>query len=292
MNLINKKENKKNLICLFILLSLIAILLSGCDKEIKYGEIDNISPPVSHEVTKSYFTSKKGEILNRAVIFQRAGELEKSIDLLEKFTTHYPNNPVGQFYLGKAYYKNKMYEDSIKRLKKAYMLDKSSLEALLYLGRAYQETGNRDIAVKFLYKYILRESNTYLIQKTTREINSLAKSVNGNDLIGNVTVTDQIIKEKKIALTPKILFNSNTPEIYAVIEIIEAPYNTEIESKWFQIGQNKNKKLIKTYSKKAEGSKNIVFSIKKPSNKWINGEYKLDIIVNEYEKTSIKFYIF
>ncbi len=277
---------------LFFLLICLCLFISGCNKDGESSDITKIVSPTDHEVVKSYHSSRGEDLLNLAIINLRAGEIQKSIALLEKFTAYYPSNPVGQFYFGKAYYKNRMYEDSIKKFKKAFILDPASPEPLLYLGRAYEKTGNRKKAIKTLYEYLLRESDAYAIQKTGKEINSLAQPVVGKNIIGRISVTDEIIREKSLALSSKILFKRDTPEIFTSLEVIEAAYDTKIDVKWYYLVSNDKKMKVNSSSFKVEGSKNALVSIKNPSSDWPAGKYKLEIFVDNEKNTSLNFYIF
>ena len=275
----------------FIFLICLPLLISGCTS----GSDDIIkisSSTTGQEFTKTHPSFKGENILNLGIINLRAGNVRESVKLLEEFANYHPNNPVGQFYLGKAYYKDMRYEDSIVKFKQAFILDKETPEPLLYLGRAYKKLGNRKKAVKTLYKYLLIESDTSIAEKIREEINSMSEPVIGSGIIGRIFVTNEVNREKGIALGTKVIFRANIPEIYASLEIINAPYNTEIETKWYYIISDEEKMEVNKTSFNAEGSKNALVSLKKPSSQWPLGEYKLEIYVDKEKNASVNFYIF
>ncbi len=279
-------------IILFLIIISLPVLICGCDKTDSSGDIVKIMPPVGHEVVKDFHSINREDLLNLAVINLRAGKTRESIELLEKFTTYYPGNSVGHLHLGRAYYADQRYEDAIGRFKRAYVLDRYSPEALFYLGKAYDRAGNTNKAVKTLYKYILAEPDALSRQKAADEINLYTDPIGGKGIIGRVSVTDEVIKENNLALSSKACFNREIPEIFASVEIVGAPSNTDIIAMWLYFVSEGKKMKVNSASFSLTGSKNALISLKKPSQNWPAGKYSLEIFVDKEKNTSLIFYMF
>lgn len=277
---------------LFLIIITLPALISGCDKSNSSEDIIKIVSPDGHDIVKNIHSAKQEDLLNLGAINMRAGKLQESIQSLEKFTTYYPHNPVGQLYLGRAYYADQRYDQAIKRFKRAYVLDKSSPDPLLYLGKAYDKAGNTAKAIKSIYKYILEEQDQLSKQKAADQINLYAKPITGKGIIGRVSVTDRVIKENNLALTSKACFSRKIPEVFASVEVIEAPYDTEIEARWLYVVSEEKKMEVNSASFSLTGSKNALVTLKKPSQDWPVGEYNLEILVNNEKNTSLTFYVF
>ena len=305
---------------IILCLALTTLFLTGCEK----ADMDMAETMPPRDLVKEYYMLQKENLLELGVINLRGQDIEKSIELLEVYTTRYPNQAIGQFYLGKAYYKNMRYEDSIKKFKRAYNLDSSVVQSLLYLGKAYKRTGENQKALKVLYKYISSEFSD--VNRARDEINKMAEPVMGKHVIGRVFVSDDVLHEKNIALSMKSCFPAQTPEIYASIELLETPAmpeqegfsdceklksiegsvisenrnsnafpicnKTEIRARWNYFLSEEEKVEVNSISFKAEGAKNTLLSFKKPFTGWKEGEYELEIFVNNEKNVSLIFYIF
>ncbi len=283
-------KNIKNNLLLFLLIISISLFLNGCDED-KAADMVKITPPTDHEVIQGFHSMKGDDMLNLAVINMRAGEIKKAILMLEKFIIRYPNNPVGLFYLGQAYYKKGLYKEAINNLKRAYALDTTMTKPLYYLSKSYEKIGDRKKALKALYKYLLTETHSYRINLIIKEANSYAEPVIGRGIIGRVSVTDEVIPEKKLALCPKFFIRADALEIFASLEIIEAPHNTGISAKWYHINSENKKKEVNSSTFSVKGSKNELIPLKKPSSGWTAGEYRLEILVENEKNLSLYFYI-
>ncbi|HSA06818.1 MAG TPA: tetratricopeptide repeat protein [Candidatus Gastranaerophilales bacterium] len=275
-----------------LILVCLPLIMSGCDQKNSSEDIIKIAAPVEHEIIEKHSSLDQETLLNQGIINLKADNVEKAIEILENYTTYYPHNSVGQFYLGKAYLNNMRYEDAIKTFRKTLMLDESETQAFLYIGQAYEKMGQRKSAIKYLYKYLIAESGSLDTKKISGEINDLAEPVIGKDIIGRVFVTNEVIKEKNLALKPMTCFESAVPEIYGSLEIIDAPANTEIEVKWRFLLKNDKKMEINSHFFTVQGTKNALALIKKPVPNWIPGEYELEILVDGEKNTNLNFYIF
>ncbi len=152
-----------------------------------------------------------------------------------------------------------------------------------HLGRAYY--ANNEIS-KFLY----HTKQAFLLDNTL--VRELSGPVIGKNVIGRVFVTDRVEKEKNIALTPMVWFDKNIPFIYASLEIINAPPDTEIEAE-LVYELSKNERLdVNSVLFKTTGSENTAISVKKPSSGWPAGKYRLNIFVNGAKNIDLTFYIF
>lgn len=281
---------KNKILKTFCLLLFLPIIISGCNKN--SDNIQKITALPAHEAVDDFHSYREEDLINLGEINLRAGNFQKAIRILEKVTAYYPDNPIGQFYLGKAYYKNKRYEDSIGKFKYAFVLDKSYPEPLFYLGKAYEKTGKREKAIKALYKYLLIESNPYNQEKAREDLNYLSIPVVGKDVIGRIFVTDEIIREKKLAMNSKVCFRANVPEIFASIEVIGAPNNTNVEANWYYLASENKKMEVNSTKFTVNDSKSVLASLKKPSYDWPPGKYILEILVNKEKNASLNFYIF
>lgn len=101
----------------------ITILTTGCEQSSTSGDIIKIAPD-DHTLMQDYSSFQGDNALNEAVIYLRAGEAEKAIFILEKFTTYYPNNSMGHFHLGRAYYQNNQIDKFLRHTKQAFLMDK------------------------------------------------------------------------------------------------------------------------------------------------------------------------
>ncbi|OGI00175.1 MAG: hypothetical protein A2Y25_00310 [Candidatus Melainabacteria bacterium GWF2_37_15] len=233
--------------CIKLLLLFIFITLttSGCDKS-----SEDIIKIVSddHAMVKEHSEFKVENALNEGLINLRAGNIQKSIEILEKFITYYPTNSLGHYYLGKAYFENNELNKSLHHTKQA------------------------------------------LYDKTLT--NELAGPIIGKGVLGRVFVTNEVIEEKNLALKPKACFDKNTPVIYASLEIINAPSDSEIEAEWvYELPKNEQVKVNSSLFK-ANGSKNALVSVKKPTSEWPAGKYRLNVYINGEKNTDLTFYVF
>ena len=238
--------------CIKLLLLFIFITLttSGCDKSSE--DIVKITSD-DHAMVKEHSEFKIENALNEGLINYRAGNIQKSIEILEKVVTYYPTNSLAHYYLGRAYFENNELNKSLHHIKQA------------------------------LYDKILA--------------NELAGPIIGKGILGRVFVTNEIIEEKNLALKPKACFDKSTPVIYASLEVINAPPKSQLEAEWvYELPKNNEqvREQVKVNSAffEANGSKNALVSVKKPSSEWPAGKYKLNVYINGEKNTDLTFYIF
>lgn len=272
-------------------LTCLLVFAAGCDDK-DAADFIRSAPPTEQQILSDFHSQKPENIFNEGLINLRAGELQKAILLLEKFTQLYPFNSMGQFYLGQAYYRNNRFEEAITRFKRAYQIDNTNTAALFWTGKAFLELGREQEAKNALLTYILSESNAQNRNKAAKEINSMADPVAGRYIIDSVYITDVSKNDENTFPEPKICFPSSAQEIFAVVKTLHAPSKTQIEANLHYVVSKNEKKKVATTAYWAEGSENIVFPFKKPLDGFLPGEYELEIFSDKEKNISITFYVF
>lgn len=109
---------------LILLFITITLLTTGCEKNSDSGDIVKIVPE-NHSLLREFSELKPEYAINEAVINLRAGKIQDAITILEKITMYYPQNPVAQFQLGRAYYLNNEFDKFLHHTKQAFLADRN-----------------------------------------------------------------------------------------------------------------------------------------------------------------------
>jgi tetratricopeptide (TPR) repeat protein len=272
------------------LIVIFPVILNGCDGN-QAEDIEKITTSSEQEVIRDISAYQGENSLNQGVVCYKAGNIPKAIAALEQYVLYHSQNSMGQYYLGKAYFANNMFDKAIVHLGKAVNLDDEISDSYYYLGKSYQSLNNKQKAIENLYKYISLNPNILNKVKIEDEINNLSSPVIGIDIIGRIFTTDQVIKDKNIAVDSKSLFLQETDTIYASLEIINPKYNSIIYAEWSYLSPVSDKVQVNTIQFTVSSSKNAVLSLKKPLTGWPSGQYLLEIYVNRIKNSEIKFYI-
>lgn len=226
-------------------------------------------------------------ILCILIIFTTTGCNENSFpeaagghSLIKDYTSFKADNALNE---AKIYLRAGDIENAIFILEKFVTYRPNNPLGHLYLSKAYEQTDE-------FKKSVHHMKRAFMLDNTLSE--ELAGPVLGKGVVGRVFATNRVNEEKNLALKPKAWFDKDTKIIYASLEIINAPVNTEIETEWaYELAKNEQVKINSTRFK-AEGSKNTLVSLEKPTSGWPIGKYRLNVIVNGYYNTDLIFYVF
>lgn len=265
-----------------ISLILLTILFSGCSFTHK-----DSSKVVSYNYDIPY---KAKILLNKAVNEIRYGDSPLAINDLKELIASYPDLAIGYYNLGLAYINNKQTNEAIKAWEKTIKIDNKYSDAYFNLGKAYK-TIDKTKARNNLIKYVILRPDDPYINTIKDEISRLREPVIGKDVIGHISVTDEVDFKNNIALSIKDFFKPDTQAIYSCIELINTSKDKNIQVNWLYILPDNEKILVNSAHFAEQGSKSVIVSLKKPYKAWPSGIYEEVILINGVESAKTSFVI-
>lgn len=273
----------------FVLIAAVILFFIGIFAVSAYKNYSDKKYGVS-EKQDIYIPDKAKTILNSGIAHIKSKQTELAIKDFQHLTKLYPKLALGYYNLGLAYIQSNDVNNAINVWNEALKYDNKYQNVYYNLGLAYKIAGDKDKAVSNFAKYLLvqKSDNANDVKK---EISELRQPYYGEGSIGLVLFSDEVDKVKALIAKPKIVFTPESDIIYSTVEVSSLQENAQVRAVWsysdFELENvNVNSSIVKL-----TGSKNILLSLKKPSEKWPTGTYTLSIFVNDKLEATPSFYI-
>ena len=275
---------------ILIFLTVAAFLLSGC--LLKNNSNDVIKITSESSAANKFIKINKTLSLSTGIDLLESGNVDGAIKFFNEYEDFFLKNPKFYLYLGQAYFKKGLYLKASGAFSKALTLDNSRHDLLLNIAESYEKANMKNKAAENYINYVFNSNDTSKNNEIRNKLNKWAEPSLGNDIIGRFSLTDRADITKNSAIGTMQAFNSDTPIIFASVELINAKKTDNIEIKWNFI-DNKGEILPVNSAKfNDSGSKTILLSIKSPIKGWPEGNYEMQIFVNGIKNSLLNFYVF
>lgn len=240
---------------LLILIFASCFFLSGC---LLRNNTEDVIKITSDNFSEKKLNDNQTISLSTGANLVKSGKFDEAIKFFKEYGDFFSKNPEYNYYLGQAYFKKNLYKE----------------------------------ASSNLVKYVYKSDNSTRIPEIRDELNKIAQPAIGNSVIGRISLTDRADVVKNSAIGIKQVFTSDTPVIFASVEVINAKTADKIQAKWNFISGKGEIIPVNSSEFSVSGSKTALLSIKSPASGWITGRYELQILVNEIKNSSLNFYVF
>ncbi|MEI8389499.1 MAG: hypothetical protein WCG23_06395 [bacterium] len=275
---------------ILIFLTVAAFLLSGC--LLKNNSNDVIKITSESSAANKFIKINKTLSLSTGIDLLESGNVDGAIKFFNEYEDFFLKNPKFYLYLGQAYFKKGLYLKASGVFEKALTLDNSRNDLFLNIAESYEKANIKNKAAENYVNYVFNSNDTSKNNEIRNKLNKWAEPCLGNDIIGRFSLTDRADIVKNSAIGIMQAFNSETPMIFASVELINTQKTDNIDVKWSFI-DNKGEILPVNSAKFNEsGSKTILLSIKSPTKGWPEGNYEMQILVNGIKNSLLNFYVF
>lgn len=248
---------------------------------------------ITSETSPSKFTfNGKVVSLKTGINLLKAGKIDEAIKFFNEYQDFFSDNPKYYYYSGQAYFKKGLYQKASACFEKALSFDNTNYNLYLDLAHAYEKAKNNNKAAENLVNYVFKSNDLSKNPEIRNELNRLACETLGSGVVGRISVTDQAELTKNSAIGLKQAFSSETPVIFASIELINSKENDVIQANWNFINNNGETIPVNSSKFSYTGSKTVLLSIKNPVTGWPIGKYELQILTNGTKNSTKYFYIF
>jgi hypothetical protein len=120
---------------------------------------------------------------------------------------------------------------------------------------------------------------------------NLPDSNKGPATIGSVAVATSVSADGQ-PLSVSNNFVANTPAIHVSIQVVNAPENTTVGTKWLYVKDDNGKAINQSLfqdSTTVKGTKYVAFNHPPASGAWAPGQYSISILLNNAETTTTSF---
>lgn len=275
-----------------ILLSAVlsVFILSGC--LLRNDSKDVIKITSENESIKNFTKNGKVLSLSTGINLLDAGDEDGAIKFFEEYEDFYSKDYKFYYYLGRAYFEKGLYKKASRCFERALAFDKSRYNLYLNIAYAYKNAKLYDKASENFVNYIFKSNDSAKIPEIINELNKVAVPAFGTGAVGKVSLSDRADLINNSTVGTKQAFNSDTPIIFASVEIIKPEKNNRISVIWNFTGNNSEIIKINSSEFSVSSSKTVLVSINNPISGWPTGKYEMQILVNGIKNSSLKFYVF